>query len=125
MSNHPDADPFFQDIARNKRVNKDDLVVELPSHSPSPYPEKIPSGYDPMGEIYLRGRAMRSLASGRIPWWIIMSGWVLVGVPTLCLLSLVLQGHLEILPVLLIFGIFISILWRGTVAKRAAKNRRR
>ena len=124
MSRYQDANPFPKDIARAK-VNSDDLVVELPSHSPSPYQERIPSGYDPMGEIYLRGRAMRGLASGRIPWWVLTAGWLLFGVPTLFFLSLLLQGHLEILPALLLFGIFVLILWRGTIAKRTSGKRRR
>ncbi len=42
--------------------------------------DHVPFALDPMGDIYLRGRASRAMRRGRVPWWILIAGWVLVGV---------------------------------------------
>lgn len=123
MSKYSSKNSAPNDLA-SQDFDRNDLVVELPAQPSSPYPERIPLGYDPMGDIHLRGRAMRGLAGGRIPWWILISGWILFGVPTLFLLSELIRGNLAALPALLMFGIFIMILWRGTAAKRTGRKRR-
>jgi Na+/serine symporter len=79
-----------------------------------------------MSEIYLRGRAFRGLAEGRIPWWIIISGWIVFGSFALMALSAaILSGSLFTLPILAIAAILCLILWRGTVAKRSIEKHKR
>ncbi|MGF1499752.1 MAG: hypothetical protein ACFB8W_23440 [Elainellaceae cyanobacterium] len=122
MSEDKDLDQFFPD----EQPNEDELVVELPASPPSPYQERIPSGYDPMGEIYLRGRAYQGLARGSIPWWVLISGWVVFGGTSLFVLFIVFTaGSLSSLPLLLFPAALIAILWRGTSAKLAVGKRSR
>jgi hypothetical protein len=103
-------------------VDHDHLFVEIPADQPSPYQEKIPSGYDPMGEIYLRGRASRTIADGRIAWWILISGWVML---VLFLLMAVMAVPVpELLIILLGAMIPFSILGRGTMAKMVAEKKK-
>jgi|GEM_PF-2478185 len=103
-------------------VDHDHLFVEIPADQPSPYQEKIPSGYDPMGEIYLRGRASRTITDGRIAWWILISGWVML---VLFLLMAVMAVPVpELLIILLGAMIPFSILWRGTMAKMVAEKKK-
>lgn len=68
MSNNDDSDNYFG-IGSN--FDSDKIRVEIPSEREPMYQQRIPSGYDPMGEIYLRGRAMRNLSSGTMPWWVL------------------------------------------------------
>lgn len=124
MSNNQESNQFFPD----NKLDQDDTIVEVPSNLPSPDRERIPSGYDPMQEIHLRGRAFRGLAGGGMPWWVPIAGWVIFGIPVLFLLiSVLLSGNFSALPVLLIPAIFIIILWRGTNSKLSIgkRNRRR
>jgi hypothetical protein len=79
MSENDEPNQFFRD----EKLDEDQLFVEVPAEQKSPYQERIPSGYDPMGEIYLRGRAYRSLSGGTIPWWVLISGWIIFGLPAL------------------------------------------
>jgi hypothetical protein len=110
-----------------RKSEKDKLFVEIPAETKSPYPEKVPSGYDPIQSIKLEGRAFSGLAGGRIPWWVLITGWVIFG--SLALLSLGLaipSGFLASLPLLFINGIPIAILWRGTTAKLSgARNQKK
>jgi len=103
------------------------IIMEVPADSKPPYqPERIPSGYDPMSEIYLRGRAFRGLAEGRIPWWVIISGWIIFGGFALVVLSAaVTSASFVALPFLAIAAIPLLVLWRGTVAKRSIEKRKR
>jgi hypothetical protein len=102
-------------------------VVEIPAESKFPYqPDRIPSGYDPMSEIHLRGRASRGLAEGRIPWWVIISGWVILGGYALMILSAAfMSASVVVLLFLAIAVIPLLILWRGTAAKISIEQRRR
>jgi hypothetical protein len=63
MSKNNDYKQFLPD----DELDRKRIVVEVPATPKSPYQDRIPSGYDPMGEIHLRGRAFRGLAGGRIP----------------------------------------------------------
>src|SRR4028119_1194076 len=72
MSDNDDSKQFFPD----DEIARDRIIVEVPINPKSPYEERVPSGYDPMSEIYLRGRAFRGLAGGRIRWWVLISGWI-------------------------------------------------
>ncbi|MEQ9239052.1 hypothetical protein [Coleofasciculus sp. E2-BRE-01] len=122
MSNPNDPNPFFDD----DEVNKDKLFIEVPPDQTPPYQERIPSGYDPMGEIYLRGRAFRSLSAGTISWWILISGWFIFGVPALLILinAIILQSFMLVIP-LGLASIPLLILWRGTAAKLSTTKRKR
>lgn len=122
MSNSNEPNPFFDD----DKVNKDELFIEVPPDQTPPYQERIPSGYDPMGEIHLRGRAFRSLSGGTISWWILISGWFIFGVPALLILinAIILQSFALVIP-LGLAAIPLLILWRGTAAKLSNTKRRR
>ena len=75
-----------------------------------------------MGEIYLRGRASRTIADGRIAWWILISGWVML---VLFLLMAVMAVPVpELLIILLGAMIPFSILGRGTMAKMVAEKKK-
>jgi hypothetical protein len=82
-----------------------------------------------MSEIYLRGRAFRGLAGGRIPWWVIISGWIFFGsLALLILISAITSAGFGALPILIVVAIPLIIVWRGTVAKLSIeklKNKRR
>ncbi|MBD2235312.1 hypothetical protein H6G35_01505 [Aulosira sp. FACHB-113] len=123
MSNNDERENFFGD---RSNFDSDKIRVEIPSKQQPTYQERIPSGYDPMGEIYLRGRAMRNMSSGTMPWWILISGWVLFGGLFLLLLSVAISSFTyALIPSLMISGVPLLIVMRGTVAKLSTKKRRR
>jgi hypothetical protein len=108
------------------KAEKDRLFVDVPTETKTPYQDRLPSGYDPMQSISLEGRAYRGLAGGRIPWWILISGWVLFGGFALLTVSLTIaSGSFGALPLLFFNGILIAILWRGTAAKISVGRNRR
>ena len=121
-----DADKDKQFLSDNK-LDDDEIFVEVSANPPKPpWQERLPSGYDPMGEIQLRGRAYRGLAGGRIPWWVLISGWIIFGTPVLLILiTAIATKNFVLLTVLIIPSILLIILWRGTVAKLSMKKRRR
>ena len=125
MSENDDSKQFFPD----DEIGRDRIIVEVPINPKSPYEERVPSGYAPMSEIYLRGRAFRGLAGGRIPWWVLISGWIFFGsLALLILISAITSAGFGALPVLVFVTIPIIILWRGTIAKLSVdklKNKRR
>jgi hypothetical protein len=125
MSENDESKQFFPD----DKLEPDRIVVEVPADQKSPYQERIPSGYDPMGEIYLRGRAFRGLAGGRISWWVLISGWIFFGGSALLILiSAITSASFAPLGALIIICIPLIILWRGTTAKlsiQKQKSRRR
>jgi len=105
------------------KLDSERIVVEVPAAPKPPYQEKIPSGYDPMGEIYLRGRAFRGLSGGRIPWWVLISGWIIFGgLALLILITAIASAAFELLLALISISIFLIILWRGTIAKLSIKK---
>ena len=123
MSENDEPKQFFRD----EKLDEDRLFVEVPAEQKPPYQERIPSGYDPMGEIYLRGRAYRSLSGGTIPWWVLISGWLIFGAPALMvLIAAIASPSFIMLPALAFAAIPLLILWRGTLAKLSnTKSRRR
>src|ERR687894_768970 len=99
MSENDESKQFLPD----DKLDTDRIVVEVPAEQKSPYQERIPSGYEPMGEIYLRGRAFRGLAGGRIPWWVLISGWIVFGgLALLTLITAIASASFGALPVLII-----------------------
>jgi hypothetical protein len=98
------------------------LSIEIPAEQRL-NPEKTPSGFDPMGEIQLRGQAYRGLAGGQTPWWILIAGWFVFGAIFAVLLHAAITTRmLTVWILLIIMTIPLLILWRGTVAKRARRN---
>ncbi|MEO0406489.1 MAG: hypothetical protein AAF289_03965 [Cyanobacteria bacterium P01_A01_bin.135] len=118
------SDDSFQSSFQSGPQNSNDYVIDIPAQHPLVYPEKVPSGYDPMGDIALRGRVCRRIASGEVPWWLLTGGWFLVGCGAAVVLSLVISsGDVAVLLLLLTPAYITVILWRGT--HRRLKRRRR
>jgi hypothetical protein len=110
-------DKIKQFISDDK-IDRTKLFVEVPIEPKFFYQEQIPSGYEPMSEIYLEGRAFRRLAEGTIPRWVIISGWIVFGGFALpILISVFASATFEFL----LSGVFVTIplliLYRGTIAK--------
>ncbi|NEP09434.1 MAG: hypothetical protein F6K14_04185 [Symploca sp. SIO2C1] len=137
MTQNEERYPFDSDQSKtwyNLRVN-------IPPELPNPYPDILPSGFEPMEVIQLRGRTYRNLATGRIPWWIIITSWLFEGIPSVLFIILVLSGILLAFAGLFIidfllfvlsqgFAIFvpaivICILLKGTMAKMGKSRRHR
>lgn len=123
MSNNDEPEKFF---GKGSNFDSDKIRVEVPAEREPTYQERIPSAYDPLGEIYLRGRAMRSMSSGTMPWWVLISGWILFGGFFLVLVGIAISSiSLDLVPVLIISGIPVLIVLKGTLAKLSTRKRRR
>jgi hypothetical protein len=117
----------YRQFLPDDEPDPDRIVVEIPADPKPPYqPERIPSGYDPMSEIYLRGRAFRGLAGGQVPWWVIISGWIIFGSLALAVLSAsIASASFAPLLFLALAAIPLLVLWRGTAAKLSIAKRKR
>ena len=112
MNNKPDREP-------------NEIFIEVPSTPHYPYPERIPSASDPMGEIQIRGRALRTLGDGNVRWWVLISGWLMFGTVFLATVLVVLFSPSSVLIFpLAIAAIPLFPLWRGTAKKLARRSRR-
>lgn len=99
--------------------------IEIPAEQRPFENNRIPSGYDPMGEIELRGRVFSGLASGRVRWWVLITGWIIFGSFALVMISVAITSSLVVgLIYLAIAAIPIIVLFRGTIAKLSRRNRR-
>ena len=119
-------------------IDRSQLRTEQPL-DPQLYAEMhLPNPLDPMGNIAMEGRAMRRLSSGRIPTWILITGWATIGIGSFLSLGLTFRtlvaayqaGQLAeqfigllvlamaIAPALLITGACTVILVRATWRKR-------
>jgi hypothetical protein len=109
----------------NNNKNPDNLFIEVPPTQHSPYPDRVPSATDPMGEIYLRARMLRTLGGGNIRWWVLISGWLMFGGIFFAIAWIVLstQSYSFLFP-LAIAAIPLVSLWRGTAKKLARRHRR-
>jgi hypothetical protein len=120
------ADKFKQFLPDRK---SDKLSYDVPTEQQPVTPDRIPSGYDPIEQAQLEARAFRALAGGKIHWWILISGWIFLGTPSLVIIC-VLASPLSwgSIPLILIASIPLITLCRGTKAKfsnwRARKNER-
>lgn len=122
MSRNDDYKQFLP----NDELDRERIVVEVPANPKPTQQERIPSEYDPMGQIYLQGRVFRGLTGGRIPWWVLISGWIIFGGLFLSILILAIaSAAFEFLPVLLFAFIPVMVLWRGTVAKLSIEKHRK
>ncbi len=106
-------------------IASDQLYIEVPPPLP-PTISKAPTGLAPMERIALEGQAYRGLSSGRSPWWVIIGGWVFLGLPGLVFAFFaVISGDLVLLLALGFPVVLFVILWRGTQAKLAAQRENR
>jgi hypothetical protein len=96
----------------------DKLSYDVPIRQQPVVPERIPSGYDPIEQAQLEARAFRALAGGKIHWWILISGWIFLGISSLVIICLVASRlSWGAIPFLLIASIPLITLCRGTNAK--------
>lgn len=122
MSNNKPEDFFGE----GSNFDSDKIRIEIPAQREPTYQERIPSAYDPMGEIYVRGRAMRTMSSGTMPWWVLIAGWILFGGSFLLVVGIAIASKsLAIIPALIIAAVPLLIVLRGTSAKFSAKKRAR
>ncbi|PSB21987.1 hypothetical protein C7B65_00800 [Phormidesmis priestleyi ULC007] len=122
MNNKDEFNRFLPD----ESLDPDKLSIGIPAEQTPLNPDRIPSGFDPMGEIQLRGRAYRSLAGGQAPWWVLISGWVIFGGFVWIMVRLtVLSSSFVLLIPLAIATIPLFILLKGTKAKLASQRHRR
>lgn len=109
MTQNEERYPFDSDQSKTWR----NLYVNIPPELPNPYPDILPSGFEPMEAIKLRGRTYSNLAAGRIPWWIIITSWIVEGIPSLLFLIWVLIGILVAFAGSFIIDFFFIVLSQG------------
>ncbi|PSB05162.1 hypothetical protein [Merismopedia glauca] len=132
---------FFQP----QEFTEDKLRVEIPPETSLIQGDRVPNGYDPMGQVYLEGRAYRGFGGGSTPWWVIISGWMIFGSFSFLTLGVALEaikdllvqkstsgdllasffGYFPLIIAIIISGSILFILWKGTKAKLARKRRNR
>ncbi|MGD1863526.1 MAG: hypothetical protein ACFB0D_03120 [Phormidesmis sp.] len=106
---------FFTDVETADQQR----FTEVPP-SPPPAIEKAPSGLAPMSRIELEGRAYRGLASGGMPWWVLIAGAVVLMVPSVAMV--IVAGDPLLLLALVPMVLPMMIVWRGVSAKLAAQK---
>ncbi|RUT04397.1 hypothetical protein DSM106972_046250 [Dulcicalothrix desertica PCC 7102] len=119
--NNDDNQDFFSDY--NKPQDK--LLVDIPASMGTTDVKQIHKAYDPIGEVYAQGRAMRGMSSTGISWWVLLTSWVFLGGLFLWLLSVAIFSSPVALPGLLIVTLPLLIVIRATFAKFSNKKRRR
>jgi hypothetical protein len=109
------------DIKKNRE--RDKIFMEVPSTPHYPYPERIPSPSDPMGKIYTEGLILRSLGSGNVKWWVLISGWGFYGIIFLLFVSIALSS-MSCLSILFVVIVSIPLIpiWRGTAKKLSKRH---
>ena len=116
----------FKRFLPEEKLDEDKLSIEIPAQQTPVHPDRIPSGYDPMGEIQLRGQASRNLASGQVPGWALITSWILFGSFALIMTYVAITTSSFVAwSTLAIALIPLFILWKGTRAKVANRRRRR
>lgn len=127
MSNNNDSasDQFKQYLPDENNLDKDKLSIEIPAEQHPTQYDRVPSGYEPMGEIQLRGRIFSGLAAGQTHWWVLISGWFIFGFITALLLHAAIATlKLTAWMLLAVSIIPLFVLLKGTIAKLAADRRR-
>lgn len=112
-------------------------VTQASTEQKPPFSETIPSGYDPMGQVYLEGRAYRNISEGNLRGWVVISNWIIFGIPNIglflwCLYELVsriqkiftsgLTIETFFIILILLFGLFCSSLVFSLLVKGAANK---
>ena len=93
---------------------------------PPPLPPAIaptPSGYAPMSRIELEGRSYRGLVSGDVPWWVLITGSVMLIVPSFAMV--LVEGSWLLLILSPLLALPIAIVWRGFRAKLLHQKERK
>jgi hypothetical protein len=108
-----------------ERIPAAELFIEVPPTHQYPYQDRIPAALYPMGEIYIRARVLRTLGSGNVRWWVLISGWIIFGGISLLLAAIILarQSYALIFP-LAVAGIPLVSVCKGTAKKLTQSNRR-
>jgi len=109
----------------NLGLDKSKIVIEIPTEQPVSQ-ERLPSGLDPMGRVYLSGRAYRGLSGGRIPWWVLISAWITFGGIFILIVGMTFAspGFGMLLP-LFLTSLPLIITLRGTLAKLSRNKQKR
>lgn len=101
-----------------QQLRPQDLVVEVSTTPMYMELERIPSGFNPVGKIYVEGRLFRNLASGDAHWWLMIAAWGTVGTNVIVsVLAMLLAGESMALLPLIITIIPLMPLVRGTTTK--------
>lgn len=119
---------------------EDKLRAEIPPDSLLTG-DRVPNSDDPMGRIYLEGRAYRSLGKGNLRWWVLILAWFIFGSIAFSVFAIFLDGiknsltnkfgysyipiYLPLIIVIMLFGAILYGLWKETKAKLALKSRNR
>ena len=141
-----DRNQYFPQDSKNLSYD-----VPHPDSRKPPIGDRVPSGVIPMESIAQRGRAYRNLSQGKLPWWLLIGGWLFFAFPPLIIgLSVISEGIssifdfsvvsstwgiltltiLKIIAVIILSFLFFFptiIMLRGTLKKLnyRAKNRRK
>jgi hypothetical protein len=108
------------------KLDEDKLSIEIPAQQMPIHPDRIPSGYDPMGEIQLRGQASRRLAGGQVPGWVLLTSWIIFGSFALIMTYVAITSSSFVAWMTLAIALIpLFILWKGTKAKASNRRRRR
>jgi hypothetical protein len=107
------------------RIPAAELFIEVPPTHQYPYQDRVPAALNPMGEIYIRARVLRTLGSGNVRWWVLISGWIMFGGISLLLAAIILarQSYALIFP-LAVAAIPLVSVCKGTAKKLTQSNRR-
>ncbi|OUC12197.1 MAG: hypothetical protein B0A82_23760 [Alkalinema sp. CACIAM 70d] len=117
---------------------RDRLYTEQPLDPQLHREMHLPNPLDPIGSIETEGRALRTLAKGRMPKWVLFTGWATIGLGSVISLGLIGQAvvseirqaistnHLSdlipailsIAPALVIAILMLMILYRATFRSR-------
>ncbi len=93
---------------------------------------KRSAGLTPMDQVATQGSASQGMVSGRMPWWVLITGWFGVGLYVVIAVSIVFSGPLPqsvlfnpgFWILLLILIMYIAIMWRGTSKKISGRKLR-
>ncbi|WP_019499314.1 hypothetical protein [Pseudanabaena sp. PCC 6802] len=137
MTRRDDSDRLLPDYDLDKGKPSNEVP---PNSRPVEY-DRVPSGYEPIGQIELIGRVFRGLVRGRFPWWVLILAWICFGSlawiyaygAVVAIVVAFTSGAWISFAVYFIFFIamsvmsaaFFSILWRATLAKLSNRKRGR
>lgn len=111
----------FQKFLVDPNAAEPKQFTEAPPPPPPIIVGKTPSGYTPMSQIELEGQAYGGMTSGRVPWWVLITGAVMFVVPILGM-AIASGDFIVLLIVLLLLALPMMIVWRGVCAKLAAQK---
>lgn len=121
MSNNNDNQDFFSDYNKPE----DELLVDIPASRKPIEVEQTYKAYDPVGEIYAQGRAMKGMSYTGMSWSVLLASWVFFGGFSLWILSVAIFSSPAVLLALLLFTLPFLIVIRATFAKLSNNKRRR